>query len=299
MSKQDEALEQAMQSLHELLAAITPTVAHTSNEVNAALNQIRVVLSALEGLREAAAYRDNLNWLHQRAVMSLLTQVGSAAGVIAPVSSDLDRQFAQLAARAPANFAAWLTCYKAGRAEYDKRLPTSLSTPQHRVAFDFRAFVTVYAKGRILDLGVGPLAKPSYLDGTADDRIAGVDPLPPYESHPFVFSQSVAEFLPWPDGCFETVIAATSLDHVYLLDVALDEIRRVLTPSGRFLIWAGIFPETPPYDPYAGPITPLDAYHLFHPGENWFVPTLSQRFPLIERFEAAPLNSFLALERSS
>jgi hypothetical protein len=44
---------------------------------------------------------------------------------------------------------------------------------------------------------------------------------------------------------------------------------------------------------------PLDAYHLFHPGENWFPQLLEQHFRLIERFDIASVgysNSFLAYE---
>src|SRR5207244_12327828 len=143
----------------------------------------------------------------------------------------------------------------AGRNEYEKRDAASLSTIDHRDAFRFRQFLAIHARGRILDIGVGPLAIPSYLIDFQPCRLAGNHPLPPYEDHPFTFVRSTAEFIPWPDQSFETVVAATSLDHVYLLDRALAEIRRVLCSGGRFLLWAAVFPHTPPYDPYAEPIT--------------------------------------------
>ena len=123
----------------------------------------------------------------------------------------------------------------------------------------------------------------------------------PYDEHPFAFARSTAEFIPWPDETFETVVAATSLDHVYLLDRALAEIRRVLVRGGRFILWSAVFPHTPPYDPYAEAIIPPDLYHLFHPGENWFPAMLGQYFRLIERIgnEPSPIlsGSFFAFER--
>ncbi len=84
-----------------------------------------------------------------------------------------------------------------------------------------------------------------------------------------------------------------------MLDQALAEVRRVLVPGGRFLVWSAIFPQTPPYDAQA-PLEPPDDFHLFHPGENWFPELLAQDFRLLERFDveiSSFSNSFLAYER--
>ena len=86
------------------------------------------------------------------------------------------------------------------------------------MAAEFRAFVKLYLRGAVLDVGCGPQPVPSYLDGYPLDRIAGIDPLPPTEGHPFTFVQTVAEFLPWDDKTFSVVVVATSLDHVLLPD---------------------------------------------------------------------------------
>lgn len=220
--------------------------------------------------------------------------------VAPPRAMAWDAQLAELRRRAPANFDLWLDRFEVGRIEYEKRLPTSLSTIDHGEAFQFRSFVAIHGSGRMLDVGCGPLARPSYLLDHPDRLLAGVDPLTPYEPHPFQFARAAGEFLPWPDGSFETVVSGTSIDHVYLLDVAIDEAARVLAPGGRFLVWTSLFPQTRPYDPYAGPIEAIDAYHLFHPGENWFPQAIERRFRLVERHDVSTVgfaNAFLAYEK--
>ena len=234
-------------------------------------------------------------------------QLRATAGALAhfadvgpPHALAWEDQLAELRRRAPHNFDLWLGRFETGRIEYEKRLPTSLSTIDHSDAFLFRSFVAIHGAGRMLDVGVGPLAKPSYLLDHPDRLLAGVDPLAPYEAHPFAFARAAGEFLPWPDGSFDTVISGTSIDHVYLLDAAIDEAARVLTPGGKFLIWAILFPETPPYDPYSAPIEATDEFHLFHAGENWFPQAVERRFRLVERYDASNVgfaNAFLAYEK--
>lgn len=275
-----------------------------ANALNGLDVRLHGMTQTLAYLRETAECGSRLAWLERRgaaAVRALLLTGMRDEGpsVVAPSPTDWDAQMAELRRRAPRNFDAWLRCFEAGRREYEKRLPDSLSTAAHAYAADFGTFIQIHGRGRMLDLGVGPLAKPTYLDGVANDKLGAIDPLSPYEPHPFAFSLSAAEFLPWPDQSFDTVITATSIDHVYLLDVALNEIKRVLTPGGRFLVWTGIFENTRPYEPYSTAMEPLDAYHLFHPGENWFPQLLKQHFRLIERFDIASVgysNSFLAYE---
>ena len=278
------------------------------NALNAINNQVQIAHIEITALQAEIRDGGRTDRLHNRAnavARSAVLKGGrgpyeTVPDAARPTAVDWSAQLAELRARAPLNFDAWLGRFEAGAAQYEKRLPSDLSTIDHREAFHFRAFVTVHGGGRTLDIGVGPLAKPSYLDDLPDRLIAGLDPLPPFEEHPFPFTRSAAEFLPWPDGSFETVVAATSIDHVYLLDVALAEIRRVLAPGGRFLVWTGIFPVTPPYQPYGGVITAPDEFHLFHPGENWFPALLLEHFRLVERFDVAVssfANSFLALEK--
>lgn len=81
--------------------------------------------------------------------------------------------------------------------------------------------------------------KATYLKNFQEDHICGIDPLPPIEPHPFEFTQAIAEYIPYEDEQFDSIIYATSLDHVLLLEQALAETKRVLKSSGCLLIWAG------------------------------------------------------------
>jgi SAM-dependent methyltransferase len=219
------------------------------------------------------------------------------APIVAPAAVDLGADLARLAAAAPRNFAMWKQRFDAGAAAYEAADPADLSTPGNYSAVLFGLFVECHARGRVLDLGVGPLPAPVYLSAIPYGQIAAIDPLDPVGAHPFVFARAAAEYLPWPDGSFETIVAATSIDHVYLLDRALAECKRVLAPGGRLLLWTGIFPHTPAYDPYTDEITAPDAYHLFHPGENWFPAMVANQFRLIERLDVTRIgfaNAFLA-----
>ncbi len=88
----------------------------------------------------------------------------------------------------------------------------------------------------------------------------------------------MAEFLPWPDDTFETVVVGTSLDHVLLLDRVYEEVRRVLAPGGNFIIWTVFIKDSIPYDPYRSDISPVDEFHLFHFDREWFEKGIEEFF---------------------
>ncbi|WP_197282457.1 methyltransferase domain-containing protein [Bosea thiooxidans] len=295
----DERLNDLARQLTDLrveASALQVIEGQPSNGFRASLDHIEQELALIQA-SQAQAGRFDL--LHQRAAAARTGHLGKSATVDAPAAHSLQDALAELKRRAPLNFAAWQRLFEAAERTYAARSPADLSVESHREAFLFRQIVAIYARGRILDLGVGPLSTPAYLSDFPPEQLAGLDPLTPFEPHPFAFAHSVAEFIPWPDGSFETLVAATSLDHVYLLDVALAEASRVLVPGGRLLIWTGLFAETAPYNPYQTTIEPIDQYHLFHPGENWFLPYLTRWFRLLERVEVGPNNVIFALERCS
>jgi SAM-dependent methyltransferase len=273
------------------------------NELNKLDMRTLVLSQQIAGLKAEMQAMQRSTLLRARGDAQLRAAAGGRAhfpDVAAPRTLAWEDQLAELRRRAPKNFDLWLERFETGRIEYEKRLPTSLSTIDHGEAFLFRSFVAIHGSGRMLDVGVGPLARPSYLLDHPDRLLAGVDPLLPYEAHPFAFARAAGEFLPWPDGSFETVISGTSIDHVYLLDAAIDEAARVLTPGGKFLLWASLYPQTQPYDPYSAPIEAIDEFHLFHPGENWFPQAIERRFRLVERHDvsnAGYANAFLAYEK--
>jgi SAM-dependent methyltransferase len=257
----------------------------------------------IDSLTEALRRQGVLDFLTRRLEADEKHQLPQVvAPVAAPLAHELDDQLKRLEARAPLNFRMWMDRFEAARKEYEKRDRASLSVIDHPEAFYFGQFIKLHGRGNLLDIGVGPLALPSYLWGWPAGQLAGLDPLDAWEEHPFPFARSAAEFIPWGDDTFDTVVAATSIDHIYLLDVAMDEILRVLKPGGRFIVWSGIFADTLPYDPCAGLIDPPDAFHLFHPGENWFLPYLERYFRLIERLDISKIgysNSFLSFEAKS
>ena len=89
---------------------------------------------------------------------------------------------------------------------------------------------------------------------------------------------------------------ATSLDHIFLLDNALAEIKRVLVPSGRLLIWTAIFDQTSRYLPRGPKFDPPDRFHLFHPGRNWFYELFQSDYRLIERIPSIANTELIAYE---
>jgi SAM-dependent methyltransferase len=275
-------------------------MSNADERIGVALNYLNAVDLKLEALLEAQRREAALRFLESRLAFGLRADVpADAAFVSEPLPHSLDGQFSRLRELAPTNFDLWLDRFKAGELEYQKCNRASLSLIDHPEAFHFGQFITLHGRGTILDLGVGPLAVPVYLAKWPIQRLAGLDPLGAWETHPFPFAQSVAEFIPWPDSSFDTVVAATSLDHIYLLDRAFAEVRRVLKPKGRFIVWSAIFHSTTPYDPYSALIEPPDEFHLFHPGENWFHDALSAHFRLIERLDVSRVgfnNSYLAYE---
>ena len=214
-----------------------------------------------------------------------------------PKASDLEQQRSELQRLAPKNFKTWMKAFQAGADEYAANEADSLSVGAHPAATAFRMFLNFHARGRLLDVGCGPQPVPSYLENYPLDQIAGIDPLAPTGVHPFAFARSHAEFLPWDDGSFDTVVSATSIDHVYLLDRSIEEFARVLSPKGILLVWTGLFDQSERYDPYTRALRPRDQYHLFHPGKSWFTSEFESHFRLDETHNHNPINTFLAFSK--
>ncbi|MGO4573054.1 class I SAM-dependent methyltransferase [Microvirga sp. 2TAF3] len=208
----------------------------------------------------------------------------------APVLSEPDRSvsFPEILERLerdyPKVYPIWKVLFDNAIPLYRNDPDANLSTANHPTAGRFRDWVRLHAYGRLLDIGCGPVPVPYYLDGYDLTLVAGLDPLEEREIHPFQFYRGCAEYLPWPDGSFETVIVATSLDHVISLKKTLSEIRRVLSPSGVFILWIGFIPGGKYLDPHPEvEPTPIDNYHLFHFDRPWFQEIMAEYFT----FEAA------------
>jgi SAM-dependent methyltransferase len=149
----------------------------------------------------------------------------------------------------------------------------------------FRSLVEMHACGRVLDIGCGVFGRPYYLVGYPGELVSGLDPLLPPEKPDFEQVRGISEYLPWPDAAFSTVISATALDHCMSLDRSLDEMRRVLRPGGKGLLWIDSIAGSPKYEPDDPNYEPADRFHLFHFDAAWFEPMLARWFDIVDRTE--------------
>ncbi len=178
--------------------------------------------------------------------------------------------------------------------DYKANPHRSCSVPDRPNAVLFRGFAAPYLSGRVLDVGCGPYPVPYYLADYPVNLISGLDPLEPYESHPFQFVRGFSEFLPWHNSTFDVVTAATSMDHFLSLELSLSEIRRVLKPGGILLVWDWFSPEGTPYQPEEKTPELIDDYHLFHFSEGWFEELMGRNFQIIEKIR---LKGFYEFDR--
>lgn len=108
-----------------------------------------------------------------------------------------------------------------------------------------RAKIVPLASGRVLELGVGMGLNLSFYDLAKVTRVDGVDPsfelraqaqAAPHDPRLSVeIREGTAEALPYEDASFDTVVCTFTLCSVHTPTAALQEARRVLKPSGRFL----------------------------------------------------------------
>jgi SAM-dependent methyltransferase len=197
---------------------------------------------------------------------------------------DLSRSLRALKDAAPENFVHWIERFRRSENEMMGLNAQDLSVAGNAMSEHFEWFVRAFAHGTVLDLGCGPQFKPTYLRCVPDHAIVGIDPVSPSTvSHPFDFVKCLAEDLPWDDGVFQTVVCATSLDHVFLLDSALAEVRRTMSADGDFLVWSGIAEHAGPYDPFVE-LEPIDEFHLFHFSQSSLEHHLSKSFQILDSF---------------
>jgi SAM-dependent methyltransferase len=180
---------------------------------------------------------------------------------------------------------------------YRKQPESSCSISSHEVALLFGGFIAPYLRGRVLDIGCGPYSVPKYLEGFPHFLLSGIDPLAPFEPHPFEFVQGFAEFLPWSNSTFDVVVAATSLDHILSLDLARSEITRVLKPGGVFLVWEGFIKGSSAYEPSNPNLELADEFHLFHFDEEWFEAYWSE-YHVLEKINVNGTSFFYAMQKA-
>ncbi len=202
-----------------------------------------------------------------------------------------EEALAKLEALNPRLFPVWKQLFDNGARAYYEEKEGSCSHNTHHHAKLFGAYCEIYARGRILDVGCGPHGVPSYLATWSRAQIAGLEPLVPSTEPDFELQRGFNEFLPWADDTFDTVLSATSLDHVLSLDRSLAEVRRVVKPSGRYLVWLASIAGSPAFDPDRESFEPIDQFHLFHFDRVWIEPLFEVQFE-IEDITIIPQPSF-------
>ena len=147
--------------------------------------------------------------------------------------------FALLKAAFPRRYRLYRVLCNNGFVSYHELAAGSLSLPERGDVAEFGAFLARHAAsgGWVLDVGCGTLPVPGYLLPlrARGIRLAGLD------IYPMSFEgfriEGCAEFLPLAAGSMDTLVFATSLDHVCDLSATLREVARVLRPGGSCCIW--------------------------------------------------------------
>jgi len=128
----------------------------------------------------------------------------------------------------------WEALQANGESAYEIDPPNNLSLGERE---DVRAFARfAQLEGRVLDVGCGPQALPSYATQQAGDFV-GIDPLMGEQPRRFAFVKGIAEYLPFADAAFDRVLFATSIDHVLSPRLAVGEAARVTKPGGAVVVW--------------------------------------------------------------
>lgn len=115
----------------------------------------------------------------------------------------------------------------------------SISLPDRADVAAFRSFLDASsAGGVILDVGCGVMSRPGYLDfdNNKYTKFIGLDPI---DDQSFSGLRLVAcsEYIPLASESVDTVVFATSMDHVCNLKKTVAESNRVLKKGGRVVIW--------------------------------------------------------------
>ncbi|MBK8489494.1 MAG: class I SAM-dependent methyltransferase [Saprospirales bacterium] len=110
-----------------------------------------------------------------------------------------------------------------------------------------RARVVPMASGEVLEIGIGSGLNLPYYDEKKVHRVVGIDPSsrlwrmqPEHTKNlpfPVEFIQASAEAIPLEDQSVDTVLTTFTLCSIPDLPKALEEISRVLKPSGRFIFF--------------------------------------------------------------
>jgi ubiquinone/menaquinone biosynthesis C-methylase UbiE len=118
----------------------------------------------------------------------------------------------------------------------------------HRVcrigmAEEQRQILVPQARGEVLEIGIGSGHNLPFYDPEKVEHIIGIDPAEelwalrehPFPAIPFEYLPASAEDIPAESDSFDTVLITYTMCSIPDLPKALQEIRRVLKPSGQLL----------------------------------------------------------------
>ena len=138
----------------------------------------------------------------------------------------------------PRKFLRWSAAQNNGYISYALMRGSSCSIEGREDVVRFADFIrdNVTSSPRTcLDLGCGPLARPSYLPSMPDAQLIGIDPFDSEWDGNFVLG--AGEFLPLGDASVDLAVAATALDHTLDLSRTLRELARVTREGGSLMVW--------------------------------------------------------------
>jgi ubiquinone/menaquinone biosynthesis C-methylase UbiE len=123
-----------------------------------------------------------------------------------------------------------------GYVSYGLLAQASLSIVENQTNSEFKKFVRelCISNAPILDIGCGLQEMPVYLSELPNELI-GLDPFDSQFNGTFI--KGSAEYIPLRPSSIGTVICATSIDHLFDIELAFQEFRRILIPGGRVIIW--------------------------------------------------------------
>ena len=284
-----------LESVQQLGTSIESVQQEKNTILNAEYSDLKQRYLAIESIQESLSIAIGLNCKRT----TLLSQKENIEQQAPYLQSPLafEQQLKKLQELEPNAFDLWWQCFLNGEQEYARSVEGNLSYGVHPGASAFHTFVSPFLDGNVLDIGCGPQLLPTYLHSAIkreNTHLFGIDPL--YAEHPFEFYRGFSEFLPWQEDCFDAVICGTSLDHCLSLSRTLEEIKRVLKPGGKLLVWVGFIPGAKIYDPKSPELCALDKYHLFHFDSPWFESLMADYFKFIAMVNHDSASSFYVFE---
>ena len=140
---------------------------------------------------------------------------------------------------------AWEELQKNGLEVYGKFPEFNCSITGRKETLLFKKFCSF--RGRVLDVGCGPII-PGYLQDNQNIELAiGIDPLISFQNgelrENIDLIRAMGEFLPFKERTFDIVSFATSFDHVIEPEKVLKESIRVLQDDGLISFWIESDPQ--------------------------------------------------------